>query len=113
MLLNQVKKTFQEKEERNWSTLYYYFDIHETILIPDYNNTDPLTFYPYAKEALQLISQREDIVLGLYTCSYPEEIERYQAFFKQNNIHFKYVNENPEVPNTRLGDFRSKFYFSL
>jgi hypothetical protein len=33
----------------------------------------------------------------IYTCSHPHEIEEYIQLFKNNDIHFKYVNENPEI----------------
>lgn len=112
MILNAIKKAFADKLKRGWDTVYFAVDIHDTILIADYNNTT-LNFFPHAKEALQLISQQEDIVCILFTCSHPEEIERYQNFFTENNLKFKYVNENPEVINTRLGCFDKKFYSNV
>ena len=112
MILESIKTSFEEKEQRGWDSLYYYFDIHGTILVPDYDNTT-LEFYPFAKEALQLIANYPSIVIGLYTCSYPKEIARYVKFFKENNINFRYVNKNPEVANTRLGCFTDKLYFNV
>jgi hypothetical protein len=44
-----------------------------------------------------MISKMSDVVIFLYTCSHPHEIEQYLKLFSDNNIHFKYVNENPEV----------------
>jgi len=112
MILESIVHAFKEKEKRNWEQLYYYFDIHGTILVPDYDNST-LEFYPFAKEALQLIHQHPAIVTGLYTCSYPKEITRYVTFFEENDINFKYVNKNPEVANTRLGCFTEKLYFNV
>lgn len=113
-MINQIKKSFKVAKDRNFDKLFYYFDVHETILVPDYNNLLPLQFYPYAKEALQLIGKNVMIIMGLFTCSHPEEIEKYQNFFKENDINFKYVNENPEVSDTILGNFSTgKFYFNV
>jgi len=121
-MVDQIKRAFDVAQKRNFKKLYYFFDIHETIIIPDWSNTEPLRFYPYAKEALQLITSGKpitfgdftvEIVNGLFTCSHPEEIEWYQGFFKEHDIHFKYVNENPEVVNTRLGCFDKKPYMNV
>lgn len=111
--LKAIVNSFKRKEERGWDVLYYYFDIHETILYPDYNNTSELKFYPYIKEILQYLSKRDDIVLGLYTCSYPDQIEKYLKFFNENEIYFKYVNKNPDAKNTRYGFYEEKPYFSV
>jgi hypothetical protein len=53
----------------------------------------PDEFYPLALETLQMISKMSDVVIFLYTCSHPHEIEQYLKLFSDNNIHFKYVNE--------------------
>lgn len=112
-IIRAIEKAFEVMKRKGYDKLYFYFDIHETILYPDYNNTDPIKFYPYAKEVLQYLSKRSDIVLGLYTCSYPEEIERYQKVFRMNEINFKYVNNNPEAANTYFGCFDHKHYTNV
>jgi hypothetical protein len=50
-----------------------------------------------------MISKMSDVVIFLYTCSHPHEIEQYLKLFSDNNIHFKYVNENPEVATDLKG----------
>lgn len=112
-IIKGIEKSFKFKEKRGWDKIYYYFDIHETILYPDYNNTDPLKFYPHAKEVLQYLSKREDISISLYTCSYPHEIQRYLNFFEENGIHFDYANKNPEAKNTNYGYYEDKPYFNV
>jgi hypothetical protein len=98
-VLNSIKiNHFKNKEERGWDKTFWFFDIHATILKPNYSYGNiPKEFYPYAKETLQLISKLQDIELILYTCSHPHEIEEYLIYFKSYDIHFKYINENPEV----------------
>jgi len=89
---------FEYKVKRNWDRTYWFFDIHGTILKPNYSyGKIPTEFYPHAKETLQFLSGLSDIVMVVYTCSHPHEIEEYVNLFKENNIHFKYINENPEV----------------
>ena len=90
---------FALKITRNWDKTYWGFDIHGTILKPNYTYGDtPNEFYPLAKETLQIISKLPDIVMILYTCSHPHEINEYIKLFEENDIHFNHINENPEVP---------------
>ena len=97
-VLKAIEKFYQDKEKRGWGKGFFFFDIHGTILKPnyEYGNT-PKEFYPYAKEVLQFISEQKDICMILYTCSHPHEIEEYLKLFEGDNIKFDYVNENPEV----------------
>jgi hypothetical protein len=112
-IVKAIDRAFKNKEKRGWDKIFFYFDIHETILYPDYNNTDPRKFYPYAKEILQYLSKREDIGIGLFTCSYPQEIRNYKKFFEENGIIFKYANKNPDVTDTTYGYYEDKPYFNV
>ena len=51
--------------------------------------------------------------LIMYTCSHPEEIEKYLELFESKGIKFNYVNENPEVSGTEYGDFTGKPYMNV
>jgi len=114
MIIRAIEKALEIKLKRGWEKTYWAFDIHETILEPNWvEGVLPKTFYPGAKEALQLISKREEIVSILYTCSYPNEIQDYLAYFREQGIHFDYVNENPEVENNGIGNFDRKPYFNV
>jgi len=112
-VLNAIIKSERIMKERGWDYVFYFFDIHETILYPDWNNKEELRFYENAKETLQLISKRDDIIMCTYTCSYPEQINRYVEFFKTHDIEFKYLNKNPEVSNTTYGYYEDKPYFNV
>jgi hypothetical protein len=107
-----IALTFQQAKARNWDTIYVAIDVHKTILTGDYKN-ESFTFYPGACECLQYLSSRSDLVLILYTCSYPMEVEKYQAFFQAQGIIFKYVNKNPEAKDTDYGTFQEKLYFNI
>jgi hypothetical protein len=93
-----IKNHFEYKEKRGWEKTYWFFDIHGTILKPNYTyGNTPKDFYPYAKETLQFLSKLPDICMILYTCSHPHEIEEYIKLFEENDIKFQYVNDNPEI----------------
>ncbi|NJO63445.1 MAG: hypothetical protein HC836_36190 [Richelia sp. RM2_1_2] len=112
-IVKAIIKAFKTKQERGWDKIFFYFDIHETVLYPDYNNVEPEKFYEHAKDVLRYLSTREDIVMALYTCSYPVEIERYQKFFESKEIKFTYINKNPEVANTKYGYYEDKPYYNV
>ncbi|MEL7003651.1 MAG: hypothetical protein AAFN93_13085 [Bacteroidota bacterium] len=114
MIIKALEKAIKTKEEKQWDRTYWAFDIHETMIVPNWTDKElPTKFYPYAKETMQLISQQEDIVRILYTCSHPHEIELYLEYFKKFDIHFNYVNENPEVQNGSYGFYDYKPYFNV
>ena len=112
-ILKAIENQFKRMEERRWDKIYYFFDLHETVLYPDYDNKHELRFYPYAKKVLQYLSNREDISISVYTCSYPKEIEKYMKFFKDHGIEFEFINKNPDVENTTYGYYEDKPYFNV
>lgn len=114
MILDQIKKTFQLVITRNWDKIYWCIDLHETCIRPNYKVGDiPTDFYPYAKEVMQLLSNVKNVCLIMYTCSHPQEIDKYLEFFENNQIHFQYVNKNPEVHTEGYGYYEDKFYFNI
>lgn len=104
-IINSIKiNHFEYKVKRGWDKTYWFFDIHGTILKPNYTyGNTPKDFYPYAKEALQYICKLPDVCMVLYTCSHPNEIEEYVKLFADCGIKFDYINENPEVPTDTNG----------
>lgn len=121
-ILIWIEKMFQHACEKEWYETYHFFDIHGVISKPDYrkgykksdNDCTIINYYPYAKETLQLLSKRDDIILIMFTSSYPEEIEIYNKIFKKDNIIFKYINENPEISNSNgcFGYYEKKPYYN-
>ena len=104
-IIKSIKKNhFEYKEKRGWDKTYWFFDIHGTILKPNYTHgAIPKEYYPYAKETLQFLSQLSDVCMILYTCSHPEEIQEYVELFNTHDINFHYINENPEVITDKNG----------
>ena len=78
MLYKWIDKMFEHSFEKRWFETYWAFDIHGVIFRPNHRkNSKDAEYYPMAKETLQLISARKDIVMIMSTSSYPEEIEYY------------------------------------
>ena len=112
VITNLLKKSFKIAEKRGWDRIYIGIDIHDTILVPDYEGVSS-EYYPYAKACLQLMSKRKDIDMFIWTCSHPKDQELYQKLFKGDDINFLHVNENPAVLNTNYGDFSKKPYANI
>jgi hypothetical protein len=114
MITKAITNCLQLSKSKEWAKTYWAFDIHGTILKPTFKGGDLSTeFYPFAKETLQLLSTKKDIVRILYTCSYPEELIEYLRYFKSHGIHFDHVNENPDVCAGSYGHYDRKFYFNI
>jgi len=114
MITKAIKKALERKKQRNWDKTYWGFDIHETMIISNWSKDElPLEFYPEVKEVMQMISKQEDIVCIIFTCSHPEQIVVYQQYFKEHDIHFDYVNENPDVLSRGYGNYDKKPYFNV
>jgi len=96
---------------------YWFIDLHGVISIPDYRKiVKEIEYYDYCKETLQFISKnRPDIIMVLFTSSYPDEIKFYLNILEKDNIHFKYVNENPEISEAKgsFGCYDTKKYYNV
>ena len=115
-VLQWIEDMFAHAEKKEWFETYWAIDVHGTISKPDYRKEQvEVSYYPYAKEALQLMSKRKDIKLIMYTSSYPNEIDVYQEQFLADNISFDFVNENPDVSESKgsFGYYYDKPYFNV
>lgn len=114
MITRAIENCLRAAKEREWSKTYWAFDIHGTILRPNFKRDEiSKEFYPGAIEVMQFLSKQKNIVKILYTCSYPNEIEQYLNYFKKHDIHFDYINANPEVADGGYGYYQDKFYFNV
>ena len=113
---------FKRMVERKWDKIYVLVDIHDTIFKACYHEKEEHKWYPFAKEALQLMSYATNIKLILWTSSYREAIEKsshkesineYLEYFKANGISFDMVNSNSETKNNELSCFDEKTYFNV
>lgn len=116
-LLTWIIKMFNHAKQRNWYETYWFIDLHGVISKPDYRkDVKCIEYYPYVKETLQyLTKERKDIVMILFTSSYPEEIEIYMKQFEEDGIFFKYINENPEINEAKgtFGCYDKKPYYNV
>ena len=114
MITDAITAAYEVYNNRKWDKMYWAFDVHGTIIKPNWEQGNiPTEFYPFAKEAMQLISSKKEIVTMLYTCSLPEEIPLYKELFTNASIRIDYVNENPEVKSQGYGYYETKPYFNV
>lgn len=107
------EKAFQRKLEKGWEKIYVVVDIHDTILRACYERSEVYDYFPCAKEALQMMSYRDDICLILWSGSPLEILEQYRSRFSEDGIRFEHINENPEVENSAFQNFDKKLYFNV
>lgn len=114
MITKAIVNAFHQARERHWPKTYWAFDIHSTMIVPNYSTKEiPTEFYPHAMEVMQMLSKRKDIVRILYTCSHPDEIAKYMELFMSHDIFFDYVNHNPDVLSEGYGYYEHKLYFNV
>lgn len=116
MNLFNIQRTFEMKKVKKWPEIYFCIDLHGTIIPSGKgsdDNTDTLVFYPDAKEVLQWMTSRKDVMMILWTSTPIERLEAVRAWLKKNDIIFTYINENPHAKNTPRSNFDKKFYFSV
>ena len=104
---------FNRKREKNWEKIYVAVDIHDTILRACYDDEETYDYFPLAKRALQMMSSRNDICLILWSSCHRNKLMEYSQHFLDDGIKFDYINENPEVENTRLQNFEEKLYMNV
>lgn len=116
MITKAIDNAFKLKEKRGWDKVYYFIDLHSTVVRSNYTTDDiPRDFYPGAVEVLSNLTKMDDIVLIMYTCSHEHEIVKYVEYFKEFGIVFDYINENPEVKTdlNGYGCYDKKPYMSV
>lgn len=107
-----IVEEYELAYRKGWDKLYFAIDIHDTVLKADYKpGSVGGDFIGAAKAALQCMTQRKDICLIAFTCSYNHR--EMLDWFREQGINFEYVNENPECGNTKYGDFTQKFFFNV
>jgi hypothetical protein len=116
MNLFNIARTFKMKETKGWPEIYWCIDLHGTI-IPSGKSSDDqadyMKMYPNAKEVLQWLNTRRDIMTILWTSTPDSRMPSVLNWFESNGIRFTYVNENPHAKDTPRSVFNKKFYFSV
>ena len=115
-ILTWIDKMFNHAKQHKWNVVYFAFDIHGVISQPDYRKTEKeIDYYSYSKETLQMLSKRDDIIMYLFTSSYPDEIKEYVKTFEKDQIKFKFINTNPDISEKTgcFGFYEQKPYFNV
>ena len=112
-LISYIEKVFNGLNNGSFKYIYIMVDVHNTILNPTFDKKETFEYFPYAKETLQLLSEKENIKLIMWTSSYDEKIQMYLKHFEENRIIFNFVNENKEYGNVSFACFDTKFYYDI
>lgn len=112
-LIQAFESAYQQKAKRGWDCIYAAVDIHGTIFKPTYSPEENYDYYPFAKEALQMMSRRHDVKLILWSSSHHLALTKYWDKLNGDGIFFNFINENPDVHATELAAFCNKFYFNV
>lgn len=112
-IINLFEKAFKVMQSRNWEKIYVAVDIHETIVEPTWTTELSFNYYPFAKEALNLLSQRKDVYLIQWSSSNPFNNLAYHRQFAEHGINFDSINCNKDVASTDYADFDSKLYINV
>lgn len=112
-LISYIEKVFNGLNNGSFKCIYIMVDVHNTILRPTFDKKETFEYFPYAKETLQLLSEKENIKLIMWTSSYDEKIQMYLKHFEENGIIFNFVNENKEYGNVSFACFDTKFYYDI
>ncbi len=114
MNIFNIENTDKLCKERNWNRMYWAIDLHDTIIKANYSgSTDDIKVSMSALTTLLHLSESPRHCLILFTSSFDKQVNEILEKFKRLNINFDYVNENPEVPDTELGNFTDKWYFNV
>jgi len=118
-IVEVFKAQLKIARERKWEKIYVAVDFHGTLIHPDYATFDPdnlnLTYYPYAVQAMKMMTNNPLFTLFTYTASYLCEVKAYVEAMEKEGIKFDFINENPEVrtEEQNWGNFDQKPYFNV
>ena len=112
-IVRSFETAFKRMKEKGWDKIYILVDIHDTVFEATYSKDEYYRWFPYAKEALHLMSINPRISLILWSSPYTDAIEKYINTFEKSKIHFDMVNVNKETEDNELSCFAQKTYFNV
>lgn len=113
MLETAIKRAYQTMAERNWDTVYWAIDLHGVCLKSNYDNGGYRFINDAALIGLLNISKRPESRIILWSSCHEFEQPAIIAFMESHGVKIHGFNKNPEVQNTKTGNFDTKFYFSI
>lgn len=112
-IIKSIERAYSLLQERNWDTIYWAIDLHGTCIKSNYVSGEYEWINEDAKECLQLISKLPESKIILWSSCYFKDFSNICNLFRKEHIDVYYLNENPEIKNTKTGNFNEKFYFSV
>lgn len=110
MNIFNIQKSFRDKKERGWDTLYVLVDAHGTLIKPGHDHVE---FYVGAIDVMKWFNNRKDFKVILWTSSHQEEIDAIIEAARKEGFYFDFINENPAEKNSKRGCFDRKLYFNI
>lgn len=111
-IVKVFESAFNQMKVKGWDKIYVLVDIHDTIFKASYHN-ETFEWVGNAKQVLQMMSQRDDIYLILWSGSWNEWLNRYNRKLIDNGIIFDEVCTNSEVQSSDLYCSENKIYFNV
>jgi len=112
-IIKAVEKAYKLLEERDWDTIYWAIDLHDTCIKSTYKNFDLSWINENVLKTLALIRSFPETKIIIWSSCHTHTKLAVSKFFKQNGIYFDFFNQNPDIENTPVGNFSEKFYFSI
>jgi len=112
-IINAIKRAYEVNKQRNWTTVYWAIGLHGVCLNSNYDNGNYSFINEDVLEGLRAISNQKDSKIIIWSSWHEFEQPDIIKFFNMYGIRVDYFNKNPEIGNTKTGNFDSKFYFSI
>lgn len=113
MILSAIEKAYKQAKLKGWDKIYWAIDLHGTCLKSNYDSYKFELVNDMVIPTLKLIQSLPESVLIMWSSGYRTDLDNARAFFEDRGVYFKYININPEVDNTKTGNFKKKMYFSI
>lgn len=112
-IIFSIEKAYRLFKEKNWNTIYWAIDLHETCINPKSIDSNLSWVNEDAKKCLQLISSLEESSIILWSSSYQDYLTKVKNWMESQDINIAYINKNLSEYNSEYTCFNSKFYFNI
>lgn len=112
-IIRAIERAFALAKEKQWDSIYWCIDLHDTCFKANYEPGKYEWINADVVPALRAIQKHSKSTIILWTSCYKTDYWDIRSFFTQYGIVIDYINKNPEIKNTRTGNFKKKFYFSI
>lgn len=112
-----VKSAYEKYHKRNWDSIYYLVDLHDTVFESTYDSNS-IVIIQEAKKYLQKLSQFPETKIILWSSVTLEDKLKYIDIFDNLNLSIFAFNINPDYTTAEgsggiYADFSEKPYFSV